>query len=317
MSKFNKASSYFKRNLYQLDIKTKSPKKNNKNQKNNENQKNNDSYDNISDNDFNKLMEESDYNYDKSVFNNNKSNKNDIKLINYLSKIEDSEIVNKLIEEQLIGCDLMSRIESDNITGSQLLKGILNKYNDPNIYNWIELNQYGSSLQLLLKNDLKEQLLCLLMIQNYSNSFGFPKITYKNKQVYFLKIIFQLLFTYDIIDESTFWNWQDILIDIVDIDENTKKLLCIQTTEFFNILKMTFTEDEDTYENEKDNENNEIKKNTNYELKLDNKLNNDINSDVKKTKDEEKDDKEKDDEDDDSEKYKVPEEQDYFMDDDF
>jgi hypothetical protein len=304
MSKFNNSSSssYFKRNVYQFDIKTKSPKKN---QKNNNNQKNND---NISDNDFNKLMEDSDYDYDKSLLNNNKlnnnkSNKNDIKLINYLSKIEDSEIVNKLIEEQLVGCDLMSRIESDNITGSQLLKGILNKYNDPNIYNWIELNQYGSSLQLLLKNDLKEQLLCLLMIQNYSNSFGFPKITYKNKQVYFIKIIFQLLFTYDIIDESTFWNWNDILIDIVDIDDETKKLLCIQTTEFFNILKMTFTEDD--YENE-NNENNEINKNPNYELKLDNKLNNDINRDEGK-----------DDEDDDSEKYKVPEEQDYFMDDDF
>ena len=66
------------------------PKKNKKKNKKIENNTNKN--DNISDNDFNKLMEE----------NNNKIN-NQIKLTDYLSKINNSQIVNQLIEEQIIG----------------------------------------------------------------------------------------------------------------------------------------------------------------------------------------------------------------------
>ncbi len=246
MSKFTNGSSFFKRNTYQLDINCLSSKSSQKQQKKNKktsSKSNNTNNNNITDDDFNKMMEE-----------NNNSNKNNIKLSDYLSQIKSPEILNSLLEEKIIGNDLVVRIESENISGSQLLKLILNTNTDPNNYNWIELNQYGLVLQFLLRDNSREQLLCLFLIQNYSSSLGFPKITYKDKPVYFLKIIFQLLFTYDIIDESVYWEWQEILTNITDIDEKTKNTICIQTADFFNILKMTFT-DED-YEDENKDENN-------------------------------------------------------------
>jgi hypothetical protein len=297
MSKFgSNNSSFFKRNTFQLDIKSKSKSKSSdKQQKKNKkiiNQSNS-----ISDNEFNKLMEEND------------TQKNDIKLSNYLSKIGNSEIVNKLIQEHIIGHDLLDKIQSEskneNIMGSQLLKQILIKYNDPNDYTWVEQNQYGLALQFLLKDNLTDQLLCLLLVQNYSYSLEFPKINYKDKQVYYLKIIFQLLFTFDIIDESIYWEWQETLTNFSDIDEKIKNTICVQTAEFFNILKMTFT-DED-YEDNKDNndENTKDNNNNNTQLKLNTeKLDNESNTESNTESDNE------------SDKYKVPEEQDYNMDDD-
>ncbi len=238
MSKFNLSSSYFKKKTYQLNIKPskKEIKEQNmikKNKINNET--------NISDDDFNQLMNE-------NKINENKINKkNPIKLSDFLNKINnpiDPIVSEKLSKEQNIGNNLVDKIKMMNITGVELLKYILDKYNDPNDYNWIKLEQYGFALEFLLKNNYDEQLLCLLMIQNYSQNYTFPKINYKDKQMYFIKIIFQLFFTYGIIDEQIFWKWQDLLSDFDDIDENTKKLLCIQTAEFFNILKMTFTDDD-------------------------------------------------------------------------
>ncbi len=284
MSKFTNTSSFFKRNNYQIDIKTKSSQKQQKKNKKTNSQSDNFT-NNITDNDFDKLMEE-----------NNNEKKNNIKLSDYLSKIENSITVKNLIQEQIVGGDLISKIELENITGSQLLKEILNKYDDPNNYSWIEQNQYGLALQFLLKENSREQLLCLLLIQNYSNSHGFPKINYKDKHVYFLKMIFQLLFTYDIIDESIYWEWQEILTNIVDIDEKTKNTICIQTTEFFNILKMTFT-DEDYEENNDENNDENLNK------KSDNKSDNES--------DNESDDKSNNE----SDKLKIPKEQDYKMDD--
>ena len=288
MSKFNIGSSFFKRNAYQLDIITKPTKKD-------KNKKNTNKLNRISDDDFNELMKE-----------NVVEKKNEVKLIDYLDKITDSEIVEQLIREQLIGDDLVIRIESETISGSQLLKGILKKYNEPSNYDWVKPENYGLALSSILSNNTKEQLMCLLLIQDHSRSLEFPKISYKDKQVYFIKTIFQLLFTYDIIEESTFWNWQDLLVEFVDVDEDSKNKICIQVSEFFNILKLTFT-DED-YENKDDGEN---EKNNNHQ-NINNNNNNVLDKEINKDTDEE------------SEQefnietvnYTVPEEQDYNMDDD-
>jgi hypothetical protein len=287
MSKFNTASSFFKRNTYQLDITVK-PSKKDKNKKNINNNLGSNKSNCVSDDDFNELMKE-----------NVVEKKNEIKLSDYLDKITDSEIVEQLILEQLIGEDLVCRIESEIISGSQLLKGILRKYNEPSNYNWVQPEQYGLALSSVLSNNTKEQMMCLLMVQDYSRKLGFPKISYKDKQVYFLKIIFQLLFTYDIIEESAFWKWQDLLVDIIDIDEDTKKKISIQTTEFFNILKINFNEEdyEDKEEEIEENNNRTIDYiGNNHKTKIDEELDEESNQE--------------------SDKYDVPEEQDYNMDDD-
>ena len=285
MSKFNTGSSFFKRNSYQLDIITKPSKKE-------KNKKNTNKSNRVSDDDFNELMKE-----------NVVEKKNEVKLIDYLNKITDSEIVEQLIREQLMGEDLVIRIKSDMVSGSQLLKGILKKYNEPSNYDWVKPENYGLPLSSILSNNTKEQLMCLLLIQDYSRSLGFPKISFKDKQVYFIKTIFQLLFTYDIIEESTFWNWQDLLVEFVDVDEDTKNKICIQVSEFFNILKLTFTEED--YENK---ENGENEKNNNHQNINNNVLDKEIDKETDEESEQEFNKK--------TDKYTVPEEQDWNIDDD-
>jgi hypothetical protein len=284
MSKFNGSSAFFKRNTYQLDIKSISSQKEQRQQKKNK-KVSNYKTDTVSDDEFNKLMEQ-----------NENTNTNMIRLSDYLSKIKDSEIAIRLIQQQMLGTDLLEMACLQDITGSQLLKQILNKYNDPNNYNWIYSNQYGLLLQFLLRENPKEQLLCLLLIQNYSSLLGFPKINYKDKSIYFIKIIFQLLFTNDIIDESSYLEWQEILIEFTDLDDKVKNTITIQTAEFMNIFKKTFT-DQDYEENNSEN--------TKEENKQESKLEK-INSDNEQSNKS------------DDELYKiiVPVEQDYNMDDD-
>lgn len=286
MSKFGtvgSGSTYFKRNnVQQLTIKNKVSQKELKEQKKNKKS-------NLTDNEFNKLMEE----------NENENTKQDIHLSSYLNKIVESEYLTKLIEEGIKENELITKIKFENITGSQLLKAILNKYNDPNNLNWVNADEYVKPLKCLLDNNLSEQLLCLLVIQDFCVRLSVSKIIYKNKEVYWIKLIFQLLFTQDIIEESVYWEWQELLNLFVDVNIDVKNKLCIQTAEFYNILKITFTDQD--YEEE--NDINGVKEtiNPNY--------NNSINNDEKELEnviDSEQDDK-----------YKVPEEQDYNMDENF
>ena len=289
MSKFNTGSSFFKRNTYQLDIPSK-PTKSTKQAKKDKSKKNINKSNRISDEDFNELM------------NENFEEKNKVKFIDYLNKITSCEIVDQLIREKLIGKDLVIRLESETISGSQLLKGILKNNKEPTSYNWVQPENYGLALSNILSNDSNEQLLCLFLIQDYSRTFEFPKITYKDKQVYYLKTIFQLLFTNDIIEESTFWKWQDLLVDIVDIDDDTKNKICVQTAEFFNILKLTFNE-EDYVEGEGEREGEGNRK---EDGNIENKNHQNVYVDESEYMTNKNTDT----------KLKIPEEQDYNMDDD-
>lgn len=293
MSAFNKSSSYFKRNSnQQLNISSKVSQKELK--KNKKLQKNTNSNSNVSDNEFDRLMEDND---ESNTLTNNISNENQIKLSSYLDKISDSEIITQLIQEEIKGVELANRIKYENyITGSKLLNAILNKYKNPNNYNWVNKEEYGEALINLLEDNFEEQLLCLLVIQNYSTQIGLPKITSNDKDVYYIKLIFQLMFTKDIIDESIYWKWFELITNFTDISEDTKNKLCIQTSEFFNILKMVFNDEDYEPENNKD----ESKKEPALELEPEPK---------QELEQEDESDSESEDE------FKVPEEQDWNMDD--
>lgn len=283
MSKFDGSSAFFKRNNnQQINITTKISQKEQKKQ--NKNPKNSKSLKNISDNEFDKLM-------NKNEEHNNINFSNS--LGNYLNGINNSEIIIKLIQDKIKDEDFIHKIYLKNFTGSQVLKSILEIYSNPENYNWIELQEYGKVLQNLLENNIDEQLLCLLIIQEYTIKLGLPKIIYKNSQVYYIKLIFQLLFTYDIIEETTFWKWHELYTTLIDVDDDIKKKICIQTTGFFNILKLTFTDQDYEIENDID----KIKNDFNHDNNEHNKQV--INEDDKKNNYDNKD--------------VVPEEQDYYM----
>lgn len=295
MSKFNNSSSFFKRSTNQIFITEKTKKSQKERKKNN---KLSTGLNNVSDKDFEELMNETNEN---SISNK----KTEILFQSYLNKIKMIESPTTFNIDNLgKGDELQQRVSSFNITGIELLKCILDKFTDSNEYTWIELQEYGLGLKKLFEDDLEEQLLCLIAIQDYSILKGLPKIIYKNKEVYYIKLIFQLLFTYDIVDESVYWKWQDLMYEFTDIDEDVKNKIFIQTTDFFNILKMTFV-DED-YENDDDNENTNANINTNDDdfNNIEQKINQNKNEQDEKSETESEPDK-----------YAVPEEQDYYMDD--
>lgn len=295
MSKFNSSSSFFKRNTApQINITTKVSQKQLK--KNKKTEKNETSYSNttLSDNDFNKLMEENDN--PKSKYTNEAKQ---IKLSSYLDKITSSpDVLIQSVMEENSGDELLTRIKYKNFSASQILNSILKKYPDPNNWNWIK--EYSDVLSKLLEDDFDEQLLCLLLIQNYSVQTNMQKITYKDKDVYYIKLIFQLMFTQDIIDESVYWKWYELLSMFTDVDDETKNKLCIQTTEFFNILKMTFIDEE--YENIESEKGEKGEKGENNNKHLQYKQEHEHKEETKSDSEQET-------------EYKVPEEQDWNMDD--
>jgi len=164
-----------------------------------------------------------------------------------------------ILNEGLLGDELVEFLKknSDNILGSDLLIVILSKINDHNNINWILKKEYGASLKFLLENNLEDQFKCLLIIQQYCQKLEFPKIKIKESQPYLIKMIYQLLFTNEIIDESIYNNWIDNIDNIEGLTEKVRNTLLIQTTDFFMILKTVFVEGDEDEENQENNDNKE------------------------------------------------------------
>lgn len=296
MSKFKPQSSFFKRNAtQQINITTKISQKQLKKNKKIEKNCTTDVNLNVSDNDFDKLMEENDNVKTTDTNTGTSTDKMQLKFSSYLEKITHPHTLTQLVSQAdgNANPELYNRIKYDGYSGSQLLNSILNKYQDPNKWNWINDEEYGKVLSEILEDNFEEQLLCLLLIQNYSVKTGMQKITYKDKDIYFIKLIFQLLFTQDIIHETVYWKWHELLSTFTDVSEDIKNKLFIQTTEFFNILKMTFVDEDENGDENGDELKNENKDGNKDELEVEL----DVELEVEENKD------------------KIPEEQDWNMDD--
>lgn len=162
---------------------------------------------------------------------------------------QQNPIINKYIKEiinkKIIGDDLVKYIElnSNNLNGIELLDGLLFTNSHENI-TWFSVDNYGLGLKKLFESKIYEQVIGLLMIQKYCMDYKFCKIMYKNNQIYLMKILFQLFFTFDIFDEEAYWKWQDYINENEDIDKDLKQTISIQTTEFFIILKTVFIDED-------------------------------------------------------------------------
>lgn len=185
---------------------------------------------------------------------------------------ESNEIITKIFELNLYGSQLVEYINNNyiDISGLELLNKILLIHTDPTNVNWINQNKYGEILHFLFDNNIKEQVIALLMIQDYCKQHKFMKITIKNNEVYLIRIMFQLFFTSNIIDESSYYKWLEYLDQF---DNDTKNLLLIQTNEFFMILKTVFNDDD-----EEENNNDEQIQTNKSTLKVSNKSESDSDS---------------------------------------
>ena len=201
----------------------------------------------ITDEDFEKMMEENNY-------SNNTTNS-----VKYIIPNKDnlSESVKNILNVNLLGSELESFVktskESSKLYGPEYLTGLLETIKETDL-TWISLDKYGTLLKYLLEDNLDSQFISLLVIQDYVKKCGFTKITYKNTQIYQIKILFQLLFTNEIIDEPAYWKWQEYLAETNDLDEKTKNLLVIQTNDFFQILNTVFEDEETNGENEENDQ---------------------------------------------------------------
>lgn len=228
-----------------------------------------------------------------------------------------TNIINKGILGEKLCMDLKSGFPT--ISGVELLNGLFDKHPDPNDISWIQPQEYGMGLKELNDNNLQSQIQCLLLAQRFCEQNNFTKILYKNNSVYLIKILFQLFFTYGIVDEEAYWGWQDYIdndnSDIVGVE--TKQTLLIQTNDFFMILKTVFEEDEFKNDSNPDdiqeisNPNRQNKQEQLENQNLDNsnsKLNTKLNTKLKSHSQSESDS-------DSDDVFKVPKEQDYNLDD--
>lgn len=217
--------------------------------------------DTISDAKFQSMMEDNETDqykldqYKKTTAKITQIPKYDVPQSQYNSKVS-NPIINKYVKEiinkNIIGDDLVKYIEinSNNLTGIELLDELLFT-NSPDDISWFSIDNYGLGLKKLFESKIHEQIIGLLMIQKYCKDYGFGKIMYKNNQIYLMKILFQLFFTYDIFDEEAYWKWQDYINNNEDLDNDLKQTISIQTAEFFIILKTVFI-DEDYEDSEDD-----------------------------------------------------------------
>lgn len=246
---------------------------NNKLKKKNKKNKNQEinSFD-ISENEFNSIMNQNE------VENKNIINKSKVKNIKnkYKQYEEQSSIINiDIFDKNIIGQEFYENIILHNnfITGNLLLDSILKKQENIEDLTWLKNENYGFALKKLFEADINQQLIGLLIIQNYCSTYNYPKILYKNNSIYLLRVLFQMFFTNDIFDEDVYWKWQEYLEDDEELDSELKNKLLIQTTEFFIILKSSFIDDENVNESE-------IIKNTNNIINDDDNIdNNDDNDD--------------------------------------
>lgn len=245
MSKF-KADSF--KNMKSQEIPITMKVSQNKLRKLNKNNNKNEKVDiGITDEDFEKMMEENEQSCIKQIDKYPVPNKDNL-----------SESVKNILNINLLGEELVGFVQIEtkfkNISGTEYLIGLLETIKDPEDLTWISLEKYGGLLKYLFESNINNQVICLLILQNYAEKFGFIKINYKGKQIYQIRLLFQLFFTNEIIDESACWEWQEYLESTNKFEENTKKLLVIQTTDFFQILKTVFEEEgEDEGEDEEEN----------------------------------------------------------------
>jgi hypothetical protein len=246
-----------------------------KEQKQSKKQENNDL--GITDAEFESMMSENEnenQNENQNEIKYSLNNKAKIKITYKIPEPDDvSSFVKELLQKNKLGQELVDYIELNYncLNGIELLNGLLksqSEISDKSDMSWFGDEKYGLGLKKLFESNIHDQIIGLLMLQNYCLILNLPKIQYKNNSIYFIKGLFQLFFTRDIFDEEAYWKWQEYIDDNSELDDELKKKLSIQTAEFFIILKTVFIDEDYENENEEDEQNqNNNSKQTDKNLK--------------------------------------------------
>lgn len=248
MSKFTGSNSFKNIKSQAISITQKISQKELKKQ----NKKNKQSSNLMTDNEFELLMEE-------DSKQNSKSSNHGIVKIRQLDFSDLNQDVLNLIKTGLVSSELVEKIKLDfsHINLRDFLNALLSvqpsisESSELSEIQWLNSQTYAPTIKYLTNNSNSSELECLLYIHDYCRINSYPKIIWKGKQTYFIRILFQTLLIEDIVDEQTFWNWQEYIEKNNNLyDEKTADMLAIQTSEFFLLLKTTFEKDDQDEEDE-------------------------------------------------------------------
>ncbi len=245
MSKFTGSNSFKNIKSQAINITQKVSQKELKKQ----NKKNKQGSNLMTDNEFELLMEEDSKQNSKSL------NYNTIKI----SQLDFSNVnldALNLIKTGSVSSELVEKIKSEfsHINLRDFLNALLSVQpliSEMSDIQWLKSQTYAPIIKYLIHNTDSSELECLLYIHDYCRINSYPKIIWKGKQTYLIRILFQTLLIEDIVDEQTFWNWQDYIEKNTNLyDGKTADMLAIQTSEFFLLLKTTFEKDDQDEEDE-------------------------------------------------------------------
>ena len=135
---------------------------------------------------------------------------------------------------------------------ASLVSVLLSKITDPTASpaaacKWCEKAEYGEALATLNEGSTLKQLFCLYEVQKYFDSIKFPKIEIKGEKKNLIEVVFQVMYTNEIIDNDGFGAWSED-----DNEEIPGKLnAVVQTTNFISMLDaVDEEEDEEEYEDD-------------------------------------------------------------------
>lgn len=165
-----------------------------------------------------------------------------------------SKLSQDIIATGIKGDDLVKHIEGLEIKPepASMVSILLAQITDPtvnaaNACRWCTKSEYGQALATLNKGNAMKQLFCLYEVQKYCDGLKFPKIEVKGEKLNLIEVMFQVMYTNEVVDNDGFGLWSDD-----DNDEIPGKLnAVVQTTNFISMLNEV-DEDEENEEVEDD-----------------------------------------------------------------
>lgn len=120
-------------------------------------------------------------------------------------------------------------------------------------YSIFSVENYGTFIKHLLQletehnntNIVESQYKIIKLLYKHAESLNFTKINHKNAQIYILKLLFQLFYVNECIDENIYIDW----LNWIETSTNAELIehLTIQTGEFFIVIKNSLdANDEET-----------------------------------------------------------------------
>lgn len=173
-------------------------------------------------------------------------------------KLKEDNIAAEAAAVDLLGKGLKGKALLDaakasetKLTGSTLLKAVLEKTNDLVATPWWTKEEFGSALSHFLAVSTDEQVAALYATQEFCHARSFPKVTAKGKERRLVEFLFSTLLSQELVEFEGFMGWAD---DASTLYEDSKGRIdaIVQTTAFITSVRNAMEAGDDEDEDEDD-----------------------------------------------------------------